>query len=120
MSDAHSDVEKYEWNGGPSLGVMDDDTLNQAFDLLRNQRRRYVLKTLHATPQTVLSADDIADHILTHDPDAGDRDRVLVELHHTILPRLADDGIIDFDARTDTVRYHGSELVDDLLVALTD
>ena len=120
MSDADSDAEKHEWNGGPDIGAMDDCTLNQAFDILGNQRQRYVLKTLLATTETVLSTDDIADRVLTHDPDAVDRDRVLVELQHQILPRLADEGIIDFDARTATVRYRGSELVDHLLVTLTE
>ncbi|UPV72812.1 hypothetical protein M0R89_09645 [Halorussus limi] len=120
MSNTDSDAEMYEWNGGPNLGTMNDSTLNQAFDLLRNQRRRYVLKTLHTEPETVFSVDKIADNVLTHDPEAGDRDSVLVDLHHKILPRLADESIIDFDARTGTVRYRGGELVDDLLVTLTE
>lgn len=120
MSDADSGAEENEWNGGPSIGTMDDCTLNQAFDLLGNQRQRYVLKTLHTTTETVLSTDDIADHVLTHDPNAVDRDRVLAELQHKILPRLADESIIDFDPRTATVRYRGSELVDHLLVVLTE
>lgn len=120
MSDADSGSEMYEWNGGPNIGAMDDSTLNQAFGLLGNQRRRYVLQTLHTSSETVLSTEDIADHVLTHAPDAGGRDCVLAELHHQILPRLADEGVIEFDARTETVRYRGSELVDDLLVALTE
>lgn len=119
MSDANSDAEMYEWNGGPDFDAMDDSTLNRAFDLLGNQRRRYVLETLHTEPETVFSVDDIADHVLAHDSDAGDRDCVLIDLQHKILPRLADEGIVDFDARTGTVRYRGGELVDDLLVALT-
>lgn len=120
MSNADSDAERQEWNGGPNFGAMDDGTLNQAFDLLGNQGRRYALESLHATTETVLSADDIADHLLAHDPDAGDRDSVLLELHHKILPRLANEGIVDFDARTDTVRYRGGELVDGLLATLSE
>lgn len=120
MSNADSDAERHEWNGGPNLGATDDSTLNQAFDLLGNQRRRYALKSMHATTETVLSTDDVADRVLAHDPDAGDRDSVLIELHHEVLPRLADEGIVDFDARTDTVRYRGGELVDDLLATLSE
>ncbi len=97
---------------------MDDRTLNQAFDLLGNQRRRYVLETLYTTVGTELSTDDLADRVLARDPDALDRDRVAVGLHHRILPRLADDGVVELDSGTDTVRYRGGELLDDLLAVL--
>lgn len=120
MSNADSRKPIDERNVGPPLDEADDETLNQAFDLLRDQRRRYVLEILYTAPETVMSTDDLADHVLERDPDAVERDRVLVSLHHDILPRFADTSIIDFDARTDTVRYRGSELVDALLTVLAD
>lgn len=104
----------------PDIVAADDYTLNQAFDLLGNQRRRYVLETLHETPETPMSVEDLADSVLARDPDAADRDRVLIGLQHKILPRLADENVIDFDSRNKTVRYYGGELVDSLLAGLGD
>ncbi|NHN61086.1 MULTISPECIES: hypothetical protein [Halorussus] len=120
MSDADSGVGGNERNAGPNFDAADDCTLNRAFDLLRDQRRRHALKTLYATDETVLSIDGLADRVLDRDPDAVDRDTVLVGLHHDTLPRLADAGVVDFDSRTETVRYRGSELLDDVLTVLDE
>lgn len=118
MSDVDSESSSEEYKGAPDINEADDRALNQAFDLLGDQRRRYVLATLYTKPETVLSTDDLADHVLRNDPDATDYDRVRIRLHHQTLPRLAEDGIIDFDSRTDTIRYHGNELIDDFLAVL--
>lgn len=120
MSDGDSHQHTDERNARQLIDGADDNTLNQAFDLLRDQRQRYVLEILYTDPKTVMSIDDLVDHVLNNDPTADDRDRVLITLHHKILPRLADTSVIDFDARTDTVRYHGSELVDNLLTVIVD
>jgi hypothetical protein len=53
-------------------------------------------------------------------PDADGRDRTLIALQHRTLPRLDGAGVIDFDRRTDTVRYHGNELVEELLDFVAD
>lgn len=95
-----------------------DYTLNRTFDLLRDRRRRYVLETLYTSADTAVSVGDLADRLVERDPDAADRDRVLVGLHHRTLPRLADDDVVGFDPRTDVVRYHGGEPIDDLLAVL--
>lgn len=118
MSETGFEENRKKNNLKSDIVAANDCTLNQAFDLLGNQRRRYVLEALHQKPETPMSVGDLADHVLTRDPDADDRDRVLVGLHHKILPRLADDGAIDFDTRTETVRYQGGELVDSLLAGL--
>lgn len=120
MSDTGSSAETYDWNGRPNLGSIDDSTLNKAFDLLRNQRRRYALIALYTASDTVLTTEEIVDRVLMRDPDAVDRDHVRIELRHLILPHLADKGVIEYDTSTNTVRYRGSELVDSLLVALSE
>ncbi|MFC4451907.1 DUF7344 domain-containing protein [Halorussus aquaticus] len=109
-----------EENRGVNIGRVDDCTLNEALDLLRDQQRRYVLKKLRATDEGVAVIDELVEYLLTHDPDADDRDQVALMIHHKTLPRLADAGVIDFDARSDTVRYHGSEVVDDLLAVVVE
>lgn len=117
---ADSTASSGEGSLDSAIDKADNRMLNQTFDLLRNQQRRHVLETLYATGEKTLSTDDIADHVLTRVPDATDRDRVLIRLHHQTLPRLADDGVVEFDPRTDTVRYRGTELVDGLLAVLAE
>lgn len=94
---------------------MEDSTINRALDALASQPRRYALKELCDTADGVATVDDLADHHVEQVPDAADRDRVKVALYHHILPKLDDANFIDFDPRTDTARYHGDELIEDLL-----
>lgn len=101
-------------------GEFDDDTLNRVFGLLEDQRQRYVLAALDATPGRAMSTDELADHLLDSDPSAVDRDNVLVSLHHSKLPHLAATGVIDFDARTGTVRYHGADTVTEFISYFSD
>lgn len=106
--------------GDDPTGRVNDQTLDLAFDLLACRRRRYVITKLRTLPDGVASVEDIADHLLVQDPDADDRERTLVALQHRTLPRLNEAGIVDFDRRTDTVRYRGNELVEELLAFVTD
>jgi hypothetical protein len=114
MSDYNSDKSDEEYNGPNNRNVV-DRTLNRAFDLLASQRRRYVLAELQSTSDGVASVERLADSLLAHESDSDDRDQVLVALYHRILPRLDDSNVIDFDRRSDTARYHGHKVVDELL-----
>lgn len=115
MSDAGSTNPNDEDNGGATNDEVDDSTLNQAFNLLAGHRHRYVLEKLRETSDGVATVNDLADHLVKQVPDATDRDQETVALHHNILPKLDDANIIDFDPRTDTARYRGTELIEDLL-----
>jgi len=46
-----------------------------------------------------------------------DTDQAAVRLHHTALPKLSDVGVLDYDARSNTVRYYSHSLLDDWEVA---
>ncbi|WP_435175134.1 DUF7344 domain-containing protein [Halorussus sp. AFM4] len=95
-------------------------SLDTVFELLADRRRRYALYCLAAVGEDrVLDLDDVAARVAewereweasgdgedAGDSDSGDRrERVRVDLHHNHLPRLADAGLVDYDARTGTVR----------------
>lgn len=119
MSDGTSARTNADEIGELDTDGVDDSALNRAFDLLRGQELRYVLKKLRATSEEVISGEELVEYLLAHDPDADDADRVRVSLYHRTLPRLADAGVIDFGSRTDTVRYQGSDLVEELLGFVT-
>lgn len=115
MSDAGSGCEDGEDNGEKNNNQVDSNDISRAFDLLDSHRHRYVLEKLSETSDGVASVDDLVDYLLTHDPGTEDKDRAMASLHHQVLPKLDDTGIIDYDRRSETVRYRGDELVEDLL-----
>lgn len=57
------------------------------------------------TEDGVASVEDLADEIGKQADTPKDRKRIHVRLHHVAVPKLADMGFIDYDVRSDTVRY---------------
>ena len=77
--------------------------LDVIFDILKNQRRRHVLRYLREHETTTLS--DLAEHVaaLENEKDvrsltSSERKRVYVGLYQCHLPRMSDAGVIDFDS----------------------
>ncbi|WP_137283396.1 DUF7344 domain-containing protein [Halorussus salinisoli] len=84
--------------------------LNQYFDALANERRRYALYYLsrHGTA----SEEELARHVVAREtgrsPSAlseAEYERAISDLHHKHLPRLADYGLVEFDPRSRMVRF---------------
>ncbi|RBI62440.1 hypothetical protein DMJ13_11285 [halophilic archaeon] len=98
-----------------------DRTPDDLFDILSNQHRRYVLSYLRDADDDVSELAELADWVTTQEPGyTGDqREAVAIGLHHTHLPKLADYGPFDYDARRTTIRYHGGPELD-RMVALID
>lgn len=96
-----------------------DGGANDLFGVLANERRRYVLSYLHDADDDVAELAELVDEVRTREAEReggpnGDggrethrSDAVKIELHHTHLPKLAASGVLDYDARTETVRYRG-------------
>ena len=100
----------------PAIGER-RSSIDEFLSLLSNQRRRDVLYRLSETE--VASIESLATTIAAREmsvpaervsPD--DREPVLVDLYHTHLPKLADRRLIEYDRRSDTVRWSapGDEL----------
>lgn len=77
--------------------------LDVIFDILKNQRRRHVLRYLRENETSTLS--DLAEHVaaLENGKDvrsltSSERKRVYVGLYQCHLPRMSDAGVIDFDS----------------------
>lgn len=88
-------------------------SLDAVFDALASRRRRYVLYYLdEVEAESVLAVEDIAERVARWEREwdgaergsADERRAVRIDLHHNHLPRLADVGLLDYDARTETVR----------------
>lgn len=78
------------------------------FDILKNRRRRLVLEFLRDRQASTLP--DVAEHVaaLENGKDVGrltpsERKRVYVGLYQCHVPRLADAGVVDYDAERKTI-----------------
>ncbi|WIV66281.1 DUF7344 domain-containing protein [Natrialbaceae archaeon AArc-T1-2] len=75
--------------------------------LLADRRRRYLLWILHE--RDAVDVEELSSRIATREaeptqPNTDDRrQRVEISLHHNHLPRLADHGVIEYDAERGTV-----------------
>ena len=93
----------------PAVGEQ-RSSVDESLSLLSNRRRRDVLYCLSETK--VASIESLATAIVAREvsvpaervsPD--DRERLLIDLYHTHLPKLADRGLIEYDQRSGTVRW---------------
>lgn len=87
----------------------------QILSVLANQRRRRLLAYLHDKDGDVASFAELTDYLVVGEADSVDdldTDGVAISLHHTDLPKLADVGLIEYDTRSQTVRYRGYEEVE--------
>ena len=107
----------------PTATAAEPPSLDLIFDLLSNQRRRYVLYSLNEQPENVATVSELVDVVLNHErrtedlvADAAEgRDRVRVDLQHVQLPKLEAAGIVEHDQRSETVRYWGQPSLEEWL-----
>jgi len=108
--------------GGRSAAGGDRLSRDETFDVLRNQRRRFVLHHLEATAEPVeLGA--LATQVAAWENGvdaaavtADQRKRVYTTLQQSHLPRMDEADVVDFDADRGVVRP--TERVDDLSIYL--
>lgn len=84
-----------------------DGNADELFDALSDRHRRHVLAYLHDADGAV-ELEELVDCIVTRDADreADRREAVATQLHHVHLPKMADIGLLDYDARASTVSNH--------------
>ena len=91
-----------------TLSEAETPSLDLVFDLLADQRRRYALYYLYDVSDGVATVDEVAEYVLRlEDGDHSDEHErhVLTALQHVHLPKLEDAGILEYDSRSETVRY---------------
>lgn len=93
-----------------------------ALALLADARRRTVLRTLVATPESVVDMETVITAIIEADPDlsADDRETIAIECHHALFPKLSSAGVVDYDSNSGTLAYHRSPIIEILLDRVTD
>lgn len=92
-------------------------SLDETLELLANYERRRVLGFLMDAPDGTAAMDELVDHLSTRRAErVGERpgrSHVTTTLHHVHLPKLADAGVVEYDARGRTVRYRADERLEE-------
>lgn len=108
-----------DWGGSPDGLVRDSsvsDDLDRFLDVLADRRRRYLLYYLVARQDEAVEREELTEAVCEYEragadtSDEPDPESVSTDLHHRVLPRLDDEGVLDYDTRQGTVRvtYHSS------------
>lgn len=92
----------------------------QVVGLLRHKQRRSIIRYFNQKTTDCTSVDDLVEYIVSSDSRSGTtstehRERVRIGLFHNHLPRLADAGVLEYDQRSETVRYWGDSQLETLL-----
>lgn len=88
-------------------------SLDAILDILAHHRRRILLEYLWEQPGNDASFKEVTEHILLKvgqkqetKPNHND---IQIELQHQHLPKMEDTGVIEYDIRSQTIRYHENE-----------
>lgn len=93
---------------------------NSLLEVLADEQRRCVVAYLSDTSDDVASVSELTRHVTKHCADAHNREQVAVNLHHVGLPKLEEAGVLEYDSRSNTVRYHPGSKVETLLDCLRE
>lgn len=94
------------------------ETKDELLALLADRHRRTVLAYFLESTDDVASLRELSAEI-SEEYDGDDED-VWIRLHHSVLPRLDAAGVVDYDARSNTVRYRGHQKLEALVGFVAD
>jgi predicted transcriptional regulator len=91
----------------PSLAEVAEETdrADALIAALADDQTRQVFQYVYESDERVFLVDGLVDSLLDAECEPEDRDRLAIRLHHVTLPKMADVGLIEYDARSHTVRY---------------
>ena len=108
-------------NGGPN-GEAADGGLDAVFSAFAHERRRVILRTLSRGEPNAVDLDTLVAAVCEragspNETAEDDRRRVRVTLRHVHLPKLADSGLVEYDAEAGRVRARSGTVERRLLSA---
>lgn len=109
--------------GSPPDDVDQRCSLDEVLKLVADTQRRQILRYLIANAEQPVPLEALVEHLSTDTSDditsattqATDRDRIVIQLHHLQLPKLADYGVIEYNASLQLVSYTEHPRVEALL-----
>lgn len=109
--------------------VMNSNTdtvpLDVALSMAANDQRRAILRYLLEADDDLVSIDDLVHEVAGNGADSRQSahstpQQVQVSVQHTHLPKLAEAGIVEYDTRSDTVRYYSDAGIERLVRFLSE
>jgi DNA-binding transcriptional ArsR family regulator len=101
---------------------MQDPALDNCLELISNPRRREIIHLLRAERRQEMSVDILLDRLSTADrgtPGAPtDTEPLAVELSHIHLPKLAANGVIEYEPKVGRIRYRSDSQIEAVLDSL--
>ena len=99
----------------------DEQETDRVVRALSNARRRVILSHLATDSSEAgksgkpYTLDELTDIVAAAEPsDEAALAKIQMLLHHHHLPHLDECGLLEYDSRSNTVRYHGHPLVEEL------
>lgn len=94
--------------------------LDEILRLLSDQHRRQTIRFLRETPDGEARLEELSGAIIQETmPDGEQSDRIVKILHHRHLPKLREQGLIDYDPTARLVRYHPDQQVEAVMDAVS-
>ena len=110
-----------EWavtDGGERL------SLDAVLELLANIQRRAILSRLHDESDHAVSLQDLVTHLVRLEADQiGEQpgyDHIEAIILHVHLPKLADAGVVEYDAQSEQLRYWPNERLEHWLALVEE
>jgi hypothetical protein len=93
--------------------------LDDPLDVLADARRRTILRFLWRQTERFVSIEHLVRHLNARDQETTPV-QLETELSNRHLPKLHEQGLIDYDVRNGQIQYHSDETTEDLLQLLGD
>lgn len=102
---------------------MTSHDLDVCLQLVADRHRRRIIHHLRREANGTTTFEDLVDQLHSSGSDSKngslrDREQLAIQLHHTHLPKLAEHGVVEFEPRSEAVRYHPDEQVETVLDSL--
>ena len=95
---------------------IDGVSISRALSGLSSKYRRLVVGFFMNTEQESIPLTELAEYINAEQGDdkSASLTEITIDLHHRTLPKLAALGVVEYDARSTTVRYRGNSTLEDI------
>lgn len=88
--------------------------IGRAFELLADRQRRLLLSYLREQDDPTASVNDLVTALNAGDETPSPK-KIRIALVHQHLPKLATTSILDYDDRSETIRYDGHQQINTML-----
>lgn len=91
-------------------------SLDAVLNILSQRERRSTLNYLVDSSEEVVPIDEVVEQIVQAESERIDklpnRDHLELSLHHIHLPKLTEAGLLDYDSRSQQIRYKGNKQIE--------